>query len=51
MEEKFLCGIALGMIGGALLTAYSSKTREAVKSGAEQVKQKVTDMTKSKKSK
>ena len=51
MDDKFLCGIVLGMMGGALIATNSAKARQIVKDGQEQVKQKVEDMTKSTKNK
>ena len=47
MDDKFLCGLVLGMMGGALIATNSAKARQIVKDGQEQVKQKVEDMTKS----
>ena len=47
MDDKFLCGIVLGMMGGALIATNSAKARQMVKEGQEQVKQKVEDITKS----
>lgn len=49
MDEKFLCGVVLGMLGGAVLVTNSVKARQMVKDGQTQVLQKVEDMTKSKK--
>ncbi|MBR2385159.1 MAG: hypothetical protein IKA99_06100 [Clostridia bacterium] len=46
MDEKFLTGIVLGMLGGALIVTNSVKARQAVKNGQEQVKQKITEMSK-----
>ena len=51
MDDKFLCGIVLGMMGGALIATNSAKARQIVRDGQEQVKQKVEDMTKSTKNK
>ena len=47
MDDRFLVGIVFGMLGGALIATHSSKTRQAVKEGEEQVKQKVNELTKS----
>ena len=47
MDDRFLCGIVLGMMGGALIATNSAKARQMVKDGQEQVKQKVEDLTKS----
>ena len=49
MNDKFLCGVVLGMLGGAVLVTNSVKARQMVKDGQTQVLQKVEDMTKSKK--
>ncbi len=51
MDEKFLFGIALGMIGGAVIVANSVKARKAVTDGQEQVLTKVNQMTKNSKKK
>ncbi len=49
MNDKFFIGIALGMVGGAILATHSQKTREIVKDGENEVKQKVKSMTSTKK--
>jgi hypothetical protein len=49
MDDKFLCGVLLGMLGGAVLATNSAKARQVVRDSQEQVKQKVEDMTKSSK--
>ena len=46
MDEKFLTGVVLGMLGGALIVTNSVKARQMVKSGQEQVKQKVEEIGK-----
>ncbi len=46
MDDKFLCGIVLGMLGGAVLATNSAKARQAVKDGQEQVKQKMEELSK-----
>ena len=46
MNEKFLCGIALGMLGGALIVANSVKARKMIKDGHDQVANKVTELKK-----
>lgn len=46
MDDKLLCGIALGMVGGALIATHSQKTREVIKDGEQQIKQKVEDLKK-----
>ena len=43
MEDSFLCGILLGMLGGALVATNSQKARQMVKDGQEQVKDKVNE--------
>ena len=47
MDDKFLCGMLLGVIGGAVLATNSAKARQMVRDGQEQVKQKVEEMSKS----
>ena len=47
MDDKFLFGMLLGVVGGAVLATNSAKARQMVKDGQEQVKQKVEDLTKS----
>ena len=47
MDDKFLCGVVLGMLGGAVLATNSAKARQMVRDGQEQVKQKVEEMRKS----
>ncbi len=49
MDEKFLAGILLGMLGGAVLVTNSVKAREVVKDGQKEIKKKVSEMTKPKK--
>lgn len=51
MNDKFMCGVILGMLGGALLVANSVKARKMVKDGQEQVMQKMGEMKKSSKQK
>lgn len=46
MDEKFLTGVVLGMLGGAFIATNSVKARQFVKDGQEQVKQKVNEMSK-----
>ena len=46
MDEKFLFGIVLGMLGGAVLVTNSVKARQMVREGQEQVKEKVSNMSK-----
>ena len=51
MEKEFLCGIFVGMVGGALLAANSYKTRKFVRDGTQQIKEKVSEMKRSAKKK
>ena len=44
MDDKFLCGVILGMIGGAVLVTNSVKARKIVKDGQAQVIDKVTEL-------
>ncbi len=46
MDDKFLCGIILGMLGGAVLVTNSVKARQVVKDSQAQVLQKVEQATK-----
>jgi hypothetical protein len=46
MDDKFLCGIILGMLGGAVLATNSAKARQVVRDSQEQVKQKVNQLGK-----
>lgn len=39
--DKFIAGLALGMIGGALIVANSNRTRTLVKKGQEEMISKV----------
>lgn len=49
MDDKFLCGMLLGVVGGAVLATNSAKARQMVRDSQEQVKQKVEEMSKSSK--
>ena len=49
MDDKFLCGMLIGVIGGAVLVTNSAKARQMVKDGQEQVKERLEDMAKSNK--
>lgn len=49
MDDKFFFGIALGMLGGAILATNSAKARQLVKEGQQEVSKKVEEMTKPKK--
>ena len=44
MEKLFCLGVALGMVGGALLVANSYKLRSLVKKSQAEVMQKVDEM-------
>ena len=48
MNEKFMFGLALGMLGGAVIATNSVKARQLVKSGQEQVVEKAETITKKK---
>lgn len=44
MDEKFLFGVVLGMLGGAVLVTNSVKARQMVKEGQNQVAKKVEQL-------
>ena len=46
MDDKFIFGIALGMLGGALIATNSVKTRQMVKDGQTQIAEKAETLTK-----
>lgn len=46
MDEKFMFGAVLGMIGGALIVANSVKARKIVKDGQAQVTDKISELSK-----
>ncbi len=47
MDGKYFCvGLALGMIGGALLVANSNRVRNMVKESQEQILQKAEELSK-----
>lgn len=46
MNDKFLLGLALGMLGGAVIVTNSVKARQMVKSGQQQVVEKAETLTK-----
>ena len=46
MDDKLLFGIVLGMLGGAVLVTNSVKARQIVREGQDQVKEKVSQMSK-----
>ena len=48
MNEKFMFGLALGMLGGAVIATNSVKARQLVKSGQEQAIEKAETLTKKK---
>lgn len=50
MNDKFLCGVLLGMVGGAVLVTNSVKARKMVKDGQDQMIEKVTELTSKQKS-
>ena len=41
--EKFVVGLALGMLGGALITANNCKMRALVRKGQEEIKEKIDE--------
>ena len=47
MDDKFLFGMLLGVVGGAVLATNSAKARQMVKDSQAQVKEKVEQMGKS----
>lgn len=49
MNEKFLIGVVLGMVGGAVLVTNSTKARQLIKDGQAEVQKKVEVITKPKK--
>ncbi|MBO5926488.1 MAG: hypothetical protein J6Q38_02890 [Clostridia bacterium] len=47
MDGKFFCvGLAIGMIGGALLVTNSQKVRRMIKDSQEQILQKAEELSK-----
>ena len=48
MDDKFLWGLTLGMLGGAVVATNSVKARQMVKAGQEQVVEKAETLTKKK---
>ena len=46
MDDKFLMGVILGMVGGAVIVTNSAKARQAVKSSQQQFIDKIEDMGK-----
>lgn len=49
MDDKFLCGVILGMLGGAVLVTNSVKARKMVKDGQDQVMERVSEYAKNNK--
>ena len=49
MDDKFLCGMLLGVIGGAVIATNSAKARQMVKDGQAQVKEKMEEVSSSNK--
>ncbi len=49
MDEKFLFGVVLGMLGGAVIVTNSVKARQMVKDGQNQVIEKEEKISKPKK--
>ena len=45
MDDKFLCGMLLGVIGGAIIATNSARARQMVREGQEQVKQRVEEVS------
>ena len=48
MDDKFLWGVALGMLGGAVVATNSVKARQMVKAGQAQVVEKAETLAKKK---
>ena len=46
MDDKFLFGVMLGMLGGAVLVTNSVKARQAVRNGQEQMIDKMNELKK-----
>lgn len=51
MDDKFLAGIVLGMLGGALIVTNSVKARQLVKDGQERVVKTMDELDKQSKQK
>ena len=45
MDDKFLCGMLLGVIGGAVIATNSARARQMVRDGQEQVKEKMEEVS------
>lgn len=48
MDDKFLTGIVLGMVGGALIVTNSVRARQLVRESQQEVKEKVEKLGKAK---
>ena len=46
MDDKFLIGVILGMVGGALVVANSNKAKMLIQEGQQKVTEKMSEMTK-----
>lgn len=46
MDDKFLVGILLGMVGGAVIATNSYKARQAVRDSQDQIIEKAKDFQK-----
>ena len=47
MDGKYFCiGLALGMVGGAIIVANSTKARQMVKDGQSEIRRKAEELTK-----
>ena len=44
MNDKFLIGVVLGMLGGAVIVTNSQKARTAVKDGQNEIMKKVQEI-------
>lgn len=51
MDDKFLFGVIVGMLGGAVIATKSQKARQLVKSSEEQLKNKVAELSNDQKKK
>ncbi len=51
MDDKFLAGIVLGMLGGALIVTNSVKARQLVRDGQERVVKSMEELDKQSKQK
>ena len=45
MDDKFLFGMLLGVIGGAVIATNSARARQMVRDGQEQVKEKMDEVS------